>query len=175
MTAAQRRYLAQEDGMTATEQLAAAYRERLGEEIHVGEWLAIDQERIDAFARTTGDEQWIHTDPVRAAAQSPYGATVAHGFLTLALLPLLTASNAPGAFERNYPGLGHRVNYGLDKVRFPAPVVCGTRVRARSVVTAVTEIGGGVQIVYRITVEIEGGDKPACVAEQLFRLYPPAG
>jgi len=104
--------------------------------------------------------------------ESPYGATVAHGFLTLSLLPLLTESNAPGKFERNYPGMRLRVNYGLEKVRFPAPVVTGSRVRARTVVTGVEAVAGGVQIAYRITVEIEGGDKPACVAEQLFRLYP---
>jgi len=158
--------------MTATENLAALYREKIGSEIHVGEWLAIDQERIDAFAAATGDLQWIHTDPRRAAVESPYGATVAHGFLTLSLLPLLTESNAPGKFERNYPGMRLRVNYGLEKVRFPAPVVTGSRVRARTVVTGVEAVAGGVQIAYRITVEIEGGDKPACVAEQLFRLYP---
>jgi len=158
--------------MTAVENLAALYREKIGAEIHVGDWLAIDQERIDAFAAATGDLQWIHTDPRRAAVESPYGATVAHGFLTLSLLPLLTESNAPGIFERNYPGMRLRVNYGLEKVRFPAPVVTGARIRARTVVTGVEEVAGGVQIACRITVEIEGGTKPACVAEQLFRLYP---
>lgn len=158
--------------MTATEALVASCREKLGTEVHLGEWLTIDQERIDAFARATGDQQWIHTDPRRAASESPYGTTVAHGFLTLSLLPLLTESNAPGTFERNYPGMRLRVNYGLEKVRFPAPVVCGSRVRARSVMTGVESVPDGVQIAYRITVEIEGGAKPACVAEQLFRLYP---
>jgi acyl dehydratase len=158
--------------MTATETLVAMCREKLGTEVHLGEWLAIDQERIDAFARATGDQQWIHTDPRRAARESPYGATVAHGFLTLSLLPLLTESNAPGTFEKNYPGMRLRINYGLEKVRFPTPVVCGSRVRARTVMTGVEEVPGGVQIAYRMTVEIEGGAKPACVAEQLFRLYP---
>jgi len=158
--------------MTALENLVALYREKLGTELHLGAWLTVDQERIDAFASATGDRQWIHIDPERAAAESPYGATVAHGFLTLSLLPMLTESNAPGMFERNYPGMRLRVNYGLEKVRFPAPVICGARIRARTVVTGVEVVSGGVQIACRITVEIEGGDKPACVAEQLFRLYP---
>jgi len=158
--------------MTALENLVALYQAKVGTEVHPGEWLTVDQKRIDAFASATGDRQWIHTDPERAAVESPYGATVAHGFLTLSLLPLLTESNAPGMFERNYPGMRLRVNYGLDRVRFPAPVICGARVRARTMVAGVEVVSGGVQIACRITVEIEGGDKPACVAEQLFRLYP---
>lgn len=158
--------------MSAVKELIAMYEEKVGCEVHVGEWLKIEQPRIDAFAAATGDLQWIHTDPLRAAEESPYQATIAHGFLTLSLLPFLTESNAPGMFEKNYPGMKLRVNYGLDKVRFPAPVVTGARVRARSVVTGVEEVSGGVQISYRITVEIEGGAKPACVVEQLFRLYP---
>jgi acyl dehydratase len=152
--------------------LVELYQAKAGTEIHVGEWLLIDQERIDAFARATGDLQWIHTDPARAARESPYKATIAHGFLTLSLLPLLTESNAPGMFEKNYPGMRLRVNYGLNKVRFPAPLITGARIRARTVVTGVEEVSGGVQISCRITVEIEGEPKPACVAEQLFRLYP---
>jgi acyl dehydratase len=158
--------------MSALDRLIERYRQLTGSEIHVGEWLQVTQERIDDFAAATGDLQWIHTDPERAVRESPYGATIAHGFLTLSLLPFLTESNAPGAFERNYPGMKLRVNYGLDKVRFPAPVVTGSRLRARTVVTGVEEVAGGVQIAYRITVEIEGAEKPACVAEQLFRLYP---
>lgn len=158
--------------MTNIHNLIKMYQDLVGTEVHVGQWLEIRQERIDAFAAATGDLQWIHTDPARAAAQSPYKTTIAHGFLTLSLLPFLTESNAPGSFEKNYPGMKLRVNYGLDKVRFPAPVLCGARLRARSAVTEVEEVAGGVQIAYRITVEIEGGAKPACVAEQLFRLYP---
>lgn len=158
--------------MTAVKELVAQYQGLIGCEVHIGEWLKIEQSRIDAFAGATGDLQWIHTDPVRAANESPYGATIAHGFLTLSLLPFLTESNAPGMFEKNYPGMKLRVNYGLEKVRFPAPVVTGVRVRARSVVTGVEEVPGGVQIAYRITIEIDGEAKPACVAEQLFRLYP---
>ena len=158
--------------MSAARNLLELYQGKIGCEVHVGEWLRIDQERIDAFANATGDQQWIHIDPERAAKESPYGGTIAHGFLTLSLLPFLTGSNAPGMFERNYPGMKLRVNYGLEKVRFPSPVISGSRLRARSVVTGAEEVSGGVQISYRITVEIEGGAKPACVAEQLFRLYP---
>ena len=158
--------------MGEVKNLLELYQGKIGSEVHLGEWLRVEQERIDAFARATGDLQWIHIDPERAAKESPYGGTIAHGFLTLSLLPFLTESNAPGRFEKNYPGMRLRVNYGLDKVRFPAPVVSGSRLRARSVVTGVEEVTGGVQIAYRITVEIEGGAKPACVAEQLFRLYP---
>ena len=158
--------------MSAVKALVVLYQGKIGCEVHVGEWLAIKQGRIDAFAEATGDLQWIHTDPARAASESPYQATIAHGFLTLSLLPFLTESNAAGMFERNYPGMKLRVNYGLEKVRFPAPVITGARVRARTVVTGVEEVAGGVQIAYRITVEIEGNAKPACVAEQLFRLYP---
>lgn len=158
--------------MSAVKELITLYQGRIGCEVHAGEWLTVEQSRIDAFADATGDQQWIHTDPKRAQTDSPYQATIAHGFLTLSLLPFLTESNAPGMFEKNYPGMRLRVNYGLEKVRFPAPVVTGARIRARSVVTGVEEVSGGVQIAYRITVEIEGSVKPACVVEQLFRLYP---
>lgn len=145
---------------------------KLNKEIHVGRWLAIEQERIDRFAEVTGDIQWIHTDPARAAKESPYGATIAHGYLTLSLLPFLTESNHPDFFQKNYPGMRMRVNYGLDRVRFPAPVVAGSRVRARTTLKGVEKAGEGVQIAYLITVEIEGREKPACVAEFLARVYP---
>jgi acyl dehydratase len=158
--------------MTAAEQLLEFLAPKIGSEIHRGPWLAIDQERIDHFAAVTGDIQWIHTDPERARRESPYGTTVAHGFLTLALLPNLTQSNHPDHFAQNYPGMRLRVNYGLNKVRFPAPVLVGSRVRARTVLQGAEPVGEGVQIIYLITVEIEGGAKPACVAEQLFRVYP---
>lgn len=158
--------------MDAVAQVLENYRRLAGNEISVGEWLTIGQERIDAFAEATGDLQWIHIDPVRAAAESPYKSTVAHGFLTLSLLPLLTQANAPGRFEENYPGMRLRVNYGLNKVRFPAPVKPGDRLRARTVVLGAEPAGKGVEITCQLTVEIEGQDKPACVAEQLVRVYP---
>lgn len=158
--------------MTAADELIAFLAPKLGTEIHVGPWLTVDQGRIDAFAAATGDVQWIHTDPERARRESPYGATIAHGFLTLSLLPFLTEANAPGQFERNYPGMRLRVNYGLNRLRFPAPVTCGSRIRAHSVLKDVEPLGEAVQITYEITVEIEGGTKPACVAEQVVRVYP---
>ena len=158
--------------MSAEEQLIARYHQLAGQEISIGEWLQIDQTRIDSFAQATGDLQWIHIDPQRAAVESPYKSTVAHGFLTLSLLPLLTRANAVGEFEKNYPGMRLRVNYGLNKVRFPAPVKPGDRVRARTVVLGAEPAGEGVEISYQLTIEIEGSQKPACVAEQLVRVYP---
>lgn len=158
--------------MSAADDLIALYLPKLGDEIHCGPWFEIDQQRIDAFAAATGDLQWIHTDPERAAKESPYGTTIAHGYLSLSLLPMLTESNAPGFFERTYPGMRLRLNYGLDRVRFPAPVPVGSRIRAHTVVSRVEKIGEAVQFTYLLTVEIEGNAKPACVAEFLARVYP---
>ncbi|BBA68785.1 MaoC family dehydratase [Geobacter sulfurreducens] len=158
--------------MSATDDLIAFLAPHLGTETHVGPWLTIDQERIDRFAHVTGDIQWIHTDPERARRESPYGATVAHGFLTLSLLPCLTEANHPDFFQRNYPGMRLRVNYGLNRVRFPQPVIVGSRLRAHTLLKAVEPLAGAVQITYEITVEIDGKDKPACVAEQVVRVYP---
>jgi acyl dehydratase len=158
--------------MSAPSDLVDCYQPKIGSEIHCGPWLEITQERIDAFAAATGDLQWIHTDPQRAAKESPYGTTIAHGYLTLSLLPFLTESNAPGFFERAYPGMRLRLNYGLNRVRFPAPVPAGSRIRARTTLTELDQVAGGVQFTYLITVEIEGNQKPACVAEFLARVYP---
>lgn len=161
-----------EERSTAAAALVAFYTERIGKEIHVGPWLPVTQERIDAFACVTGDNQWIHTDPERARHESPFGATVAHGYLTLSLLPLLTESLSPEFFTRNYPGMRYRVNYGLNRVRFPHPVVAGARIRAHTVPKAVAAAGEGVEIVYTMTVQIEHQKKPACVAEFVARLFP---
>lgn len=158
--------------MSATTDLIEFLQPKFNTEIHVGPWLTITQERIDKFAEVTGDIQWIHTDPERAAKESPYGATIAHGYLTLSLLPCLTESNHPDFFQKNYPGMRMRVNYGLNKVRFPAPVIVSSRIRARSLLQSAEEVGQAVQIIYQITVEIEGCDKPACVAEYIARVYP---
>jgi len=157
--------------MTAADRLMEFLAPKLQTESHVGPWLTIDQERIDRFAEVTGDVQWIHTDPERASRESPYGTTVAHGFLTLSLLPYLTESNHPDFFQKNYPGMRMRVNYGLNRVRFPAPVVVGSRIRARTVLHAAEKAGEAVQITYLITVEIDGEAKPACVAEFIARVY----
>ncbi|MBE0596631.1 MAG: MaoC family dehydratase [Desulfuromonadales bacterium] len=158
--------------MSAIDLLIARYRPKVGCEIAVGPWLQIDQDRIDQFAAVTGDQQWIHTDPARAATDSPLGTTIAHGFLTLSLLPYLTGSNRPDYFSAHYPGMQRRLNYGLDKVRFPAAVAVGVRIRARTLVLGIETVAGGAQIRYRFTIEIEGEEKPACIAEQIFRLYP---
>ena len=127
-------------------------------------WHEITQEQVNAFADATGDHQWIHVDPERAAS-GPFGGTVAHGYLTLSLAPMLLWE------IMEIDGAGVVVNYGLDKVRFPAPLPVGSRVRAGVECTAVDVVRGGKQAHLRLTVEVEGGDKPCCVAEILFRYY----
>jgi acyl dehydratase len=142
-------------------------RAHVGEEVGVSSWLEVDQARIDRFADATGDHQWIHVDPARAAA-GPYGATVAHGFLTLSLVPqfLYEAVQVSGS------GMG--VNYGLNKVRFPAPVPVGSRLRARFRLLECTPLSGppeGMHLVMEVTLEREGGTRPVCVAEMVSRRY----
>jgi len=149
----------------ALEQLRA----RIGEEIHVSDWLAVTQDRIDAFAQATGDQQWIHVDPERAARESPYQRTIAHGYLTLSLYPMLRGlvnESTPPC-----PGVRNVINYGINKLRFPNAMKVGARVRAHSMLVAVEEIRGGLQITETYTVEIENETKPACVAELIMRLY----
>ncbi|MFI1800474.1 MaoC family dehydratase [Streptomyces sp. NPDC020379] len=137
-------------------------RAAVGEELGPSDWLEVDQKRIDLFAAATGDHQWIHVDPERAAA-GPFGTTIAHGYLTLSLLPSLV----PLLMRVSPMRMG--INYGLNKVRFPAPVPVGSRLRARAVITEVTEVEGGVQLTTAVTVEREGGGKPVCVAESVSR------
>jgi len=137
----------------------------LGRELGPGEWLEIGQDRIDGFADVTGDHQWIHVDADRSAT-GPYGATVAHGFLTLSLLPLLLDG------LRRVEGTRMGLNYGLERVRFPNVVRSGTRVRARSTLVDATDVGdNGLQLVTRVTIEVEGSTKPACVADLVTRAY----
>ncbi len=136
-----------------------------GREIVVTEWLEITQDRINQFADATGDHQWIHTNPERAARESPYGATIAHGFLTLSLLPQFLKD----AIQLS--DLRMAVNYGLNRVRFPAAVRAGSRIRARMVLRSIRDAGGATDVTYAITVEIENGEKPCCVAEWLARYY----
>lgn len=148
----------------------ADLRSKVGKETHVGEWLTIDQARIDAFADATLDHQWIHVDPERASRESPFGGPVAHGYLTLSLLPHLMGR--VNAEKPLYPGIKLSVNYGLNRVRFPHPVTAGSRVRARTELVSVEEVAGdGLQMVYKVTVEIDGAAKPACVAETVARMY----
>lgn len=137
----------------------------IGQEVAVTDWVAITQERVNMFADATGDHQWIHIDVERSRKESPYGGTIAHGFLTLSLLPML--------MERavSFPTIKMGVNYGLNKVRFPAPVPVGSRLRAGMALQEVEDIEGGAQITWKVTIEREGGDKPVCVAESIARLY----
>ena len=142
----------------------AALQSLVGHDIGCSQWLAVDQSRIDQFAHATGDHQWIHTDPVRAAA-GPFGATVAHGFLTLSLLPSLFET----AFAIEDVRMG--VNYGLNRVRFMSPVHVGSRVRGRFKLVSFEPLPGGAQLTVDATIEIEGADKPACVAQTVSRRY----
>ena len=143
--------------------------EKLGElvglEVAVSEWVEVPQGRIDAFAEATEDRQWIHTDPERAARESPFKGTIAHGFLTLSLLSEL------GRAAMKVGGVRMGINYGLNRVRFVAPVPAGSRVRGRFTLAALGEMRGGAQAAWEVTVEREGGDRPCCVAEWLVRYY----
>ncbi len=137
----------------------------VGKEVGISNWLTMTQERIDQFAAASGDQQWIHTDPERAARETPYGSTIAHGFLTLSLLSQFAsdAIDLRGDFR-------HRLNYGLNRVRFCSPVKTGSRIRGRFKLAALGEVAGGFQITYEATVEIENNAKPALVAEWLVRV-----
>jgi acyl dehydratase len=137
----------------------------IGKEVAVTGWLVLDQERIDEFAAATGDDQWIHVDRERAARESPYRTTVAHGFLTLSLLPQFLKE----AVEIQGARMG--INYGLNRVRFTGPVPAGSRVRARFRLAAAEAIEQGVQTVWNVTVEREGEDKPVLVAEWITRRH----
>lgn len=134
----------------------------VGQPLADSDWISVEQDRIDAFAAATGDEQWIHVDPARAAA-GPFGSTIAHGFLTLSLLPVLRASAFAIADVRM------SVNYGLNRVRFPAPVPVGSRLRARFKLLAFEPLADGAQLIVESTIEREGGGKPVCIAEMVSR------
>jgi acyl dehydratase len=142
----------------------AEMQDRVGQDLGSSDWLLIEQSRIDQFAQATGDLQWIHTDPARAAA-GPFGATVAHGFLTLSLVPVLSEA----AFTVDDVRMG--VNYGLNRVRFAAPVHVGSRVRGHFKLLSCEALAGGAQLVVQATIELEGSAKPACVAETVSRRY----
>jgi len=137
---------------------------RVGQELGVSDWEEVTQEQVDAFAEATGDHQWIHVD-VERAKQTPFGGTIAHGYYTLSLAPkfnqqLYTVENVAFA-----------LNYGLNKVRFPAPLPVGSKVRMRAAIASVEDVPGGIQMATTLTFEREGGDKPVCVAETLVRIY----
>ena len=136
----------------------------VGQEIGVSDWITVDQARIDLFAQATGDHQWIHVDPVRAAA-GPFGATIAHGYLTLALLPKIFET----AIAIDDVRMG--VNYGLNRVRFPAPVLVGSRLRGHLRLAAYDALPDGAQLTTEVTIEREGGDRPVCIAQAVSRRY----
>jgi acyl dehydratase len=144
---------------TDIDQLSAA----VGDELGSSEWFEIDQARVDLFADATDDHQWIHVDQERAAA-GPFGGTIAHGYMTLSLIPALSST----IFRIETDGA--RLNYGLNKVRFPNPVKVGKRVRAHATLAEMVDVAAGKQLVVRYTIEIEGEDKPACVAETVVLL-----
>lgn len=151
------------------QQVLERLQAQIGREVHVSDWYEVTQARINAFADATGDHQWIHVDPQRAARESPWKATIAHGYLTLSLYPMLRGLVA--ADRPLFEGVRQVINYGLDKLRFPSAVVAGSRIRAHCVLQKVEPVSGGLQLTEQYTVEIEGQPKPACVAEAIMRAY----
>ena len=142
---------------------------KIGDVLHVSPWITITQERIDRFADATGDHQWIHVDPERARAGSPFGTTIAHGYLVLSLYPSLRGHD--GRNTPPFPGVTRTINYGVNRVRFPNPVRAGARLRGRFELVGAAGRNGALQVVERFTVELDGGGKPACVAEIVRLLY----
>jgi acyl dehydratase len=141
----------------------SVFTDLIGRELGPTEWLTVDQARIDEFARATDDPQWIHTDPARAA-KGPFGTTIAHGYLTLSLcVPLMSSTLGLTGYRMG-------INYGVNRVRFPAPLPSGSRIRGRFTVQSVDEVEGGEQGVVLATIERENGDKPVCVAELVVRM-----
>jgi acyl dehydratase len=154
--------------MALTEALADL-QAKVGTEIHVSEWLDITQDMVNAFGKATGDMQWIHTNPERAKTESPYGGTIAHGYFTLSLYPQLR--NLVDESTPVFPGAKNVINYGLNKLRFPAAVPVGSRIRARCELLSAEEVKGSIELIEKYTVELEGQDRPACIAEAIMRLY----
>jgi acyl dehydratase len=147
----------------------ADLQSKVGTEIHTSDWLEITQDMVNAFGKATGDMQWIHTDPERAKADSPYGGTIAHGYFTLSLYPQLR--NLVDESTPIFPGAKNVINYGLNKLRFPAAVPVGSRIRARCELISAEEVKGSIELIEKYTVEVEGQDRPACIAEAIMRLY----
>ncbi len=143
----------------------ARLKDRVGDEIGVSEWIHVGQDRIDQFAEATEDRQWIHVDAARAAAESPFKSTIAHGFLTLSMISVLLRNAV------TVGGCRMAINYGLNRVRFFLPVISGSRVRGRFVLRKLHEVSGGVQVTWAVTIERDTDEKPCCVAEWLVRYY----
>jgi acyl dehydratase len=144
-------------------------KDHIGQEVAVSDWLEVSQQRIDQFADASGDHQWIHVDAARAAAESPFRTTIAHGFLTLSLLSPMMRDAI------QFSSLRMAINYGLNRVRFTSPVPAGSRVRARATLQNVEDITGGFQATWLVTIEREHSEKPACIAEWLVRYYVAQG
>ena len=151
--------------MTTTTTTMAELPGLVGTELGTSDWFEVTQERVNKFADATDDHQWIHIDVDRAKSESPYGGPIAHGYLTLSLAVPLAAQ------VLTVTDVGMGVNYGLNKVRFPAPVPVGSKVRASVTLTAVDEVAGGLQLTQAVAIEREGGDKPVCIAEWVVRQY----
>jgi acyl dehydratase len=142
-----------------------AMRAKIGEHLGYSEWHEVTQEQVNLFADATGDHQWIHVDPERAKRESPFGGPIAHGYLTLSLGPVLLGEVV------SVSGVSMGLNYGCNKVRFPSPVPVPSRIRAGATLDSLTEIAGGAQVVMTMVFEVEGKEKPSCVAEAVFRYY----
>jgi len=153
----------------ALAEVLADLQGKIGEETHLSDWLPVTQELIDMFANATGDKQWIHINEQRAKAESPFGSTIAHGYLTLSLYPMLRG--LVNSDEPIFPGVTNVINYGLNKLRFTNAVKVGSKIRARCTLVAAEEVKDSLQLTEQYTVEIEGQDRPACVAECIMRLY----
>ena len=143
----------------------ADMKEKVGTHLGYSDWLTVTQQQVDLFADATGDHQWIHVDPERAKKESPFGGAIAHGYLTLSLAPVLLSQ------VYSVSGTSMGLNYGLNRVRFPSPVPVGSRLRLGATLQAIEEIPGGAQVVVAMTFEVEGQEKPACVAEAVYRFY----
>ena len=144
-------------------------RSKVGTEIHVSDWVEITQDMVDAFGKATGDMQWLHTNPERAAAESPYKTTIAHGYFTLSLYP-----NLRGLVDDSkplFPDAKNVINYGLNKLRFPAAVPIGSRIRAHIELMSAEEVKNSLELVEKYNIEVEGQDRPACIAEAIMRVY----
>lgn len=151
--------------MPATVDGIEAFGPLIGQHLGYSDWVVVDQERIDRFADITGDHQWIHVDPARAEG-GPFGKTIAHGYLTLSLVPALLSQVV------RVQGIAFGVNYGCNRVRFPAPVPVDAAVRLGAAVASVDEVAGGIQVVMDVTIEVRGAAKPSCVAQVVYRYYP---
>ena len=153
----------------ALAEVLADLQSKVGEEIHVSDWLSVTQELIDTFANATGDHQWIHVDEKRCKAESPHGTTIAHGYFTLSLYPQLRG--LVNAKQPLFPGMTNIINYGMNKLRFTNVVKSGSKIRAHCTIVAAEEVKNSIQLTEQYSVEIQGEERPACVAECIMRLY----